>query len=297
MNFSRPTIVTCAVTGNLAQPSQSPYLPITPAQIAQSCIEAAGAGAAIVHIHVRDPETGAPSMDVDLYRQVVDRIRDSGTDVIINLTTGPGQRFVPGREKPAVAGPGTSLMRGEARVAHIEALRPEVCTLDLNTMYSFGSVVINTPDSLRVMAARMRAAGTAPELEIFNPGDVILARDLAAEGVLPKKNFLQFVLGVKYAVPASPEMLSVLVRMLPGGWEWSAFGVGRMAFPAVAMSVLQGGHVRVGMEDNLQIEKGKLARSNAELVAKAIRIVTDLGATPATPAEAREILSLKDYKN
>lgn len=297
MNFSRPTIVTCAVTGNQAQPSQSPHLPITPRQIADSCIEAARAGAAIVHIHVRNPETGAPSMDVELYRQVVDRIRDSGADVIINLTTGPGQRFVPGRENPAVAGPGTSLMPGEARVAHVEALKPEICTLDLNTMYSFGSVVINTPDSLRVMAARIRAVGTAPELEIFNPGDIILARDLAAEGVLPKRNFLQFVLGVKYAAPISAEMLSVLVRMLPEGWEWSAFGVGRMAFPAVAMSVLQGGHVRVGMEDNLQIEKGVLARSNAELVAKAVRIVSDLGSRPATPAEAREILKLNDYKN
>lgn len=297
MNFSRPTIVTCAVTGNQAQPSQSPYLPITPWQIADSCIEAAQAGAAIVHIHVRDPQTGAPSMDVDLYRQVVDRIKDSGTDVIINLTTGPGQRFVPGKDEPAVAGPGTSLMRGETRVAHIEALKPEVCTLDLNTMYSFGSVVINTPDSLRVMAARMKAVSTAPELEIFNPGDIILARDLAAEGVLPKTNFLQFVLGVKYAAPFSADMLSVLVRMLPAGWEWSAFGVGRMAFPAVALSVLQGGHVRVGMEDNLQIEKGVLARSNAELVTKAVRIVSDLGSRPATPDEAREILKLKNYKN
>lgn len=297
MNFSRPTIVTCAVTGNQAQSSQSRYLPITPVQIADSCIEAASAGAAIVHIHVRNPETGAPSMELGLYRQVVDRIRESGTDVIINLTTGPGQRFVPGRDDPAVAGPGTSLMHGKARVAHVEALRPEVCTLDLNTMYSFSSVVINTPDSLRVMAGRIRAVGTAPELEIFNPGDVILARDLAAEGVLPKRNFLQFVLGVKYAAPVSTEMLSVLVRMLPEGWEWSAFGVGRMAFPAVALSVLQGGHVRVGMEDNLQIEKGVLARSNAELVTKAVRIVSDLGSRPASPSEAREILSLNDHKN
>ncbi|WGR97013.1 3-keto-5-aminohexanoate cleavage protein [Bradyrhizobium sp. ISRA443] len=297
MSFSRPTIVTCAVTGNLTQPNQSPYLPITPAQIAQSCIEAAHAGAAIVHIHVRNPETGAPSIDLELYRQVVERIRNSGTDVLVNLTTGPGQRFVPGQDDPAVAGPGTSLMRGEARVAHVEALKPEICTLDLNTMYSFGSVVINTPDSLRVMAARIRAAGTAPELEIFNPGDVVLARDLAAEGVLPERNFLQFVLGVKYATPANAEMLSALVRMLPEGWEWSAFGIGRMSFPTVALSVLLGGHVRVGMEDNLQIEKGVLARSNAELVAKAVRIVSDLGSRPASPREAREILSLHKYKN
>ncbi|WP_433996575.1 3-keto-5-aminohexanoate cleavage protein [Bradyrhizobium iriomotense] len=297
MNFSRPTIVTCAVTGNLTLPSQSPYLPVTPAQIAASCIEAAHAGAAIVHIHVRNPKTSAPSMELDLYRQVVERIKDSGTDVLVNLTTGPGQRFVPGSEDPAVAGPGTSLMRGEARVVHVEALQPEICTLDLNTMYSFGSVVINTPDSLRVMAARIRAAGTAPELEIFNPGDVILARDLAAEGVLPERNFLQFVLGVKYATPANAEMLSALVRMLPAGWEWSAFGVGRMSFPTVALSVLLGGHVRVGMEDNLQIEKGVLARTNAELVGKAVRIVADLGSRAASPKEAREILSLHKSGN
>jgi uncharacterized protein (DUF849 family) len=174
-------IITCAITGNLTRPEQSPYLPITPQQIADSALEAAEAGAAIAHIHVRDPETGRPSMSIELYRDVMDRIRARNPKLIINLTTGPGGRFVPSEEDPKVAGPGTTLMAPEKRVEHVEILRPEICTLDLNTMNSGGQVVINTPTNVRKMANRMRAVGVMPELELFDSGDIHLARDLIAE--------------------------------------------------------------------------------------------------------------------
>jgi len=177
-------IITCAITGNLTRPEQSPYLPITPQQIADSALEAAEAGAAIAHIHVRDPETGRPSMSIDLYRDVMDRIRARNPKLIINLTTGPGGRFVPSEEDPKVAGPGTTLIAPEKRVEHVEILRPEICTLDLNTMNSGGQVVINTPGNVRKMANRIRAVGVMPELELFDSGDCHLARDLIAEGVL-----------------------------------------------------------------------------------------------------------------
>jgi uncharacterized protein (DUF849 family) len=183
-NSPQKVIITCAITGNLTRPEQSPYLPITPQQIADSALEAAEAGAAIAHIHVRDPETGRPSMSVDLYRDVMDRIRSRNAGLIINLTTGPGGRFVPSDADPKVAGPGTTLMAPERRVEHVEILKPDICTLDLNTMNSGGQVVINTPGNVRKMAERMRAAKVLPELELFDSGDCHLARDLIAEGVL-----------------------------------------------------------------------------------------------------------------
>src|SRR6195952_5078646 len=177
-------IITCAITGNLTRPDQSPHLPITPQQIADSALEAAEAGAAIVHIHVRDPETGVPSMSIDLYRDVMDRIRGKNKSLVINLTTGPGGRFVPSEADPKVAGPGTTLIAPERRVEHVEILRPDICTLDLNTMNSGGQVVINTPGNVRKMAARMRAAGAMPEIELFDSGDIALLHDLLADGTL-----------------------------------------------------------------------------------------------------------------
>src|SRR5882724_4491319 len=191
-------IITCAITGNLTRPDQSPYLPITPQQIAESALEAAEAGAAIAHIHVRDPATGRPSIGIDLYREVMDRIRARNPGLIINLTTGPGGRFVPSEDDPKVAGPGTTLMAPEKRVEHVEILRPDICTLDLNTMNSGGEVVINTPRNVRRMAARMRAAGVLPELELFDSGDIHLARDLIADGTLQGPPLCTLVLGVKY---------------------------------------------------------------------------------------------------
>jgi uncharacterized protein (DUF849 family) len=284
--------ITCAITGNLTRPEQSPYLPITPQQIADSALEAAEAGASIAHIHVRDPETGRPSMSIDLYRDVMDRIRARNKQLVINLTTGPGGRFVPSEADPKVAGPGTTLIAPERRVEHIELLRPDICTLDLNTMNSGGEVVINTPRNVRKMAERMKAVGVLPEIELFDSGDCHLARDLFAEGVLQGPGLFSLVLGVKYGFNASSETMFYARSLLPPGAIWSGFGIGRAEFPMVAQAWLLGGHVRVGMEDNLYLSKGVLAKTNAELVSRAVDILRNLGAEIASAAEARAMLKL-----
>ncbi|MGA9919225.1 MAG: 3-keto-5-aminohexanoate cleavage protein [Paraburkholderia sp.] len=288
----RKTIITCAVTGNLTKPEQHPGLPITPQQIATSALEAAQAGAAVVHIHVRDPQTGRPSMEIDLYRQVIERIRSVDPELIINLTTGPGGRFIPSDDDPKVAAPGTTLLPPERRVEHIAALKPDICSLDLNTMNSGGDVVINTPKNVRRMAKVIREAGVKPELEIFDSGDLHLALDLIKEGVLDGPGLWTFVLGVKYGFAATPETLLYARNFLPQGAAWSAFGIGRAEFPIVAQAWLAGGHVRVGLEDNIYLSKGVLAETNAVLVARARDIVLSLGGEIATPREAREQLGL-----
>jgi uncharacterized protein (DUF849 family) len=214
--MTNPTILCCAVTGNITTRAQHPGLPCTPEEIANACIEAARAGAAIVHIHVRHAD-GRPSMDLAHYREVVQRIRTSEVDVVINLTTGPGQRFVPSEDDPKVAAPGTTLMRPEPRVEHVVALRPEICSLDLNTMYSGSSVVINTPANVRRMAALIQEAGTLPELEVFDTGDIHLARDLIADGTIAGPPLFQIVLGVKYGADASPATLTYMRSLLPEG--------------------------------------------------------------------------------
>jgi uncharacterized protein (DUF849 family) len=241
---------------------------------------------------VRDPATGVPSMSIDLYRDVMDRIRARNKQLIINLTTGPGGRFVPSEEDPKLAGPGTTLVAPEKRVEHVELLRPDICTLDLNTMNSGGQVVINTPRNVRRMAERIRAAGVMPELELFDTGDCHLARDLIAEGALQGPGLFSLVLGVKYGFNASPETMLYARDLLPPGAIWSGFGIGRSEFPMVAQAFLLGGHVRVGMEDNLYISKGVLAKTNAELVRHAVNILHSLGATVASPVEARAMLGL-----
>lgn len=291
--MTRPTILTCAVTGNLVKPQQTPHLPITPEQIADSAIAAAKAGAAIAHIHVREPATGEPSMEIAYYREVMQRIAASGSDVIVNLTTGPGGRFVPSDDDPAVAGPGTSIKRPEQRVAHIEELRPELATLDLNTMWSMSAVVINTPRNVKIMAERIRAAGAKPELEVFDSSDIHFARDLLEQGVLDSPALFQIVTGVKYGAASTPQTMAYMQSLLPKDAEWAAFGIGRMQYPMLAQAWLLGGHVRVGMEDNIYLEKGRLAESNAELVEKGARVVRELGGQIATPAEARAMLGLK----
>jgi 3-dehydrocarnitine:acetyl-CoA trimethylamine transferase len=285
-------VITCAVTGNLTKPEQSPYLPITPQQIADSAIAASRAGAAVAHIHVRDPNTGRPSMELDLYRETMDRIRASAPDLVINLTTGPGGRFVPSEQDPKIAGPGTTLMQPELRVEHIVALRPDIATLDLNTMNSGAEVVINTPRNIRRMAERIRSAGAVPEIELFDSGDCHLARDLIADGTLAGPGLFSLVLGVKYGFNATSETMMYARNLLPPGAIWSGFGIGRAEFPMVAQAWLLGGHVRVGMEDNLYLAKGVLAESNAALVTRAVDILRGLGAEPATPAEARAALGL-----
>jgi len=286
------TFITCAVTGNLTTPEQTPHLPVTPAQIADESLAAAEAGAAAVHIHVRDPATGRPSMEVELYRDVVDRIRARNRALVVNLTTGPGGRFVPGDPDPRVAGPGTTLLPPLQRVKHLELIRPDIGSLDLNTMNSGAQVVINTPKNVRLMAQAMRAAGVLPELEIFDSGDIHLARELIAEGTLAGPGLWTFVTGVKYGFGASPETLLYARNLLPAGAIWSAFGIGRHEFPMVAMAWLAGGHLRVGLEDNIYLGRGVLAKSNAELVTKACRIVQDLGGAIASANEMRELLKL-----
>ncbi|SDD43300.1 Uncharacterized conserved protein, DUF849 family [Cupriavidus sp. YR651] len=291
---ARKTIITCAVTGNIVTPAQHPGLPVTPAQIADAALEAAEAGAAAAHIHVRDPETGRPSMKLEYYADVIDRIRARNRSLIINLTTGPGGRFVPDENDPRVAAPGTTLLHPARRVEHIAALRPDVCSLDLNTMNSGGDVVINTPANVRKMAEVIRAAGVMPELEIFDSGDLNMALDFMRDGVLEGPGLWTFVLGVKYGFAPTPETLFYARNMLPPGAQWSAFGIGRAEFPIVAQAWLAGGHVRVGLEDNIYLEKGVLAPSNAALVAKARDIVKSLGGDIASPAEARRALGLRD---
>ncbi len=286
------TIISCALTGNLVRPDQHPALPITPRQIADAALDARKAGAAIVHIHVRDPETGRPSMRLDLYREAVDRIRDSGSDLIINLTTGEGGRFVPSEDAPRVAGPGTTLVHPLERVAHVVALEPEICSLDFNTMNSGGQVVVNTPGNVRKMAAAIVGAGVKPEIEVFDSGDIHLANDLIAEGLLPGKPFFQIVTGVKYGCNATVETLAYMKSLLPAHAIWSAFGIGAREYPMLAVAQVLGGQVRVGMEDNIYIRRGQLTRDNAELVEQAVKLLDLLGAEPATPDEARAMLEL-----
>ena len=290
--MGRTTIVTCAVTGNITTREQHPRLPVTPQEIADAAIEAGRAGAAVAHIHARDPQTQKGSTDIALFREIMERIRDSGSDILVNLSTGEGGRFVPGLEEPRAAAPGTTLMVPEKRVAHVEVLKPDICTLDLNTMYSGTAVVINTPRNVEIMARRIEAAGVTPELEIFDGGDIQLAHELLARGVLKSPALFQLVLGVRYGAPANPETLFYLASQIPPGGVWAAFGIGRHEFPMLAQAWLLGGHVRVGLEDNVHISRGKLARDNAELVEKAVTIVENLGGTIATPAEARRIIGL-----
>ena len=286
------TLITCAVTGNLVKPEQTPHLPITPTQIADECLAAAEAGAGQVHIHVRDPGTGKPSMEVELYREVVERIRRHDRELIVNLTTGPGGRFIPSEDDPKVYAPGTSLLPPERRVEHIALIKPDVCSLDLNTMNSGPDVVMNTPKNVRRMARVIREAGVKPELEIFDSGDINLALDLIADGTLEGPAMWTFVLGVKYGFAPTPETLLYARNLLPRGAFWSAFGIGRMEFPIVAQAWLMGGHVRVGMEDNIYLSHGVLAESNAQLVAKARDIIRSLGGQVASAAEARQMLGL-----
>ena len=285
--MQQPTILTCAVTGNLTTPDQTAYLPVTTEQISTACIEAHDAGAAAVHIHVRDPKTGKPSMDLGLYSEVVQTLRRERPVLIINLTTGPGGRFVPSEDDPKNYAPGTTLLAPEQRVEHIAALKPDICSLDLNTMNSGNQVVMNTPANVRRMAQIIRAAGAVPELECFDTGDLVLAQHLIEDGTLQGPGVYTFVMGVRYAMPFSTQAMQLARSLISDQAQWSAFAVGRHAFQAVAQAYLLGGNVRIGLEDTIYIDRGELAKSNAELVSKARRIVQDLGGTLATSAEAR----------
>ncbi len=289
---SKKTILTVAVTGNLTTIEQHPGLPCTPEQIANAALESAKAGAAIAHLHVRHPD-GKPSMELAHYREVVERIRDKNSELIINLTTGPGGRFVPSKDDPKIAGPGTSILHPLKRVEHIVELKPEIATLDLNTMWSGSAAVINTPDNVTIMANEIQKAGSKPELEVFDSGDIQLANHLLDTGVLKGPPLFQIVMGVRFGFISTPQTLMYAQSLLPKDAEWAAFAIGRWEFPMVAQAWILGGHVRVGMEDNVYISKGKLTPSNAALCEKAVRILDDMGAELATAKEARAILGLK----
>lgn len=288
--MSRKVIITCALTGGNALTNNSRYVPITPVEIAREAIAAAKAGAAVVHIHVRDPKSGEPSMELELYREVVEIIRQSGTDVLINLTTGMGASYDPPVDNPSLA---ANVIRPPSeRVAHVIELRPDICTLDVATMNFDQISVVNTPSHLRFMAGEIYRTGVKPELEVFDLGQVGFALHLLNEGTLKNPAFFQFCLGIRGGAPATPEALLAMKNMLPHGTLWSAFGISRAQFPMAAQSVLLGGHVRVGLEDNLFLGAGRLSQGNGPLVERAVQIVRSLGEEVATVAEARTILSL-----
>jgi len=291
--MQRKVMISCAVTGSADTPPRNPAVPVTPQQIAQSAIDAAKAGAAIVHVHVRDPQTTRPSMDLELYREVVDRIRATGTDVLINLTTGPGARFVPGEDDPLNPGRGTTLKRPAERVRHIVELKPDICSLDMGSLNMGPHVFINTPSHLETMATTIRNAGVLPELEVFETGHLLLAKRMIETGHIKPPGMFQICLGISWGQPASPEAMSYMRNLLPAGSPWFAFGISLHQFPMAAQAVLLGGHPRVGLEDNLYLEKGKLAPSNAALVEKAAKIISILGDVVATPDDARQMLGLK----
>lgn len=290
--MSRKVMISCAVTGGGDTVKKHPGVPVTPEQIADSVIGAWRAGAAIAHIHVRDPKTGGPSQDVALYRDVVERVRATDCDILINLTTGPGSRFVPSEEDPRVGGPGTTMTKPQRRVEHVVELRPDICSLDVGSM-NFGETgFVNIPSHLRIMAKAIAGAGVKPELEVFEPGHVMLARKMVNDGDIAQPPLFQLCLGVPWGAPATPETMMYMRDLLPPGALWAGFGISRMQFPMVAQAVVLGGHVRVGLEDNLYIEHNVLAPDNAALVERAVQIIRLLGEEVASPSDARRILGL-----
>jgi uncharacterized protein (DUF849 family) len=282
-------IVSCAVTGG-AEPVQ--HRPKTPTEIADAAIEAAEAGAAIVHIHVRDPHTGAPSREVELYRQVVQLIRKSDTDCILNLTTGMGGDVVFNDADLTGYGEGTDFVPALERIKHVEELRPEICSLDCGAVaFSEQLVQIFTTEMARKMAQRLHELGVKPEIEVFDFGGIAVAKQLIAEGLVHEPLWFQICLGIPFSTPASASTMKAMADELPPGSLWSGFGLSRMEMPMVAQAILLGGNVRVGLEDNLYLSKGVKA-SNGDLVERAISIINGLGARAVSAAEARHRLRL-----
>jgi uncharacterized protein (DUF849 family) len=290
MNYE--VILTCAVTGSSDAISKHPDLPVTPEEIARASIEAARAGAAVAHIHVRDPQTGGACRDLDLYVETARLIRSSGVDVILNITTGMGGDWVPDENDPAVGGPGTDMISPAERVRHIEIIKPEICSLDCGSFnYSF-TAYIATMDMLRESARRIRQAGVLPELEVFDLGHIWQAKQLMKENLVDPRALFQLCMGIPYGAEGTTGNIVAMQAALPSGAPWCAFGIGRDQMPMVAQSVIMGGNARVGLEDNLYLEKGVLA-SNAQLVARAREIIERLGGRLLNPAQARQKLNLK----
>jgi uncharacterized protein (DUF849 family) len=287
--------ITCAVTGSGNSQDRSPHVPRSPEQIANSAIDAAKAGAAVVHCHVRDPDTGAPSRRPDLYREVVERIRESDTDVVINLTAGMGGDIVFGNpESPLPLNPeGTDMVGATERMVHVAECLPEVCTLDCGTM-NFAEadyVMTNTPGILRAMGKIITDLGVRAEIEVFDTGHLWFARQLAAEGIIEAPVMIQMCMGIPWGAPDDLNTFMAMVNNTPSEWTFSAFSIGRHQMPFVSAAILAGGNIRVGLEDNLWLNKGELA-TNAQLVERAATIATNLGATLMTAQEVRDQLQL-----
>ena len=291
--MNQKVIITCALTGAGDTVGRSEHVPVTPEASAESGVAAARAGASVVHVHVRDPRTGIGSREVALYREAVERIRASGVDVVVNTTAGMGGDLYLDPEDPSGFAEGTDLVSGLERLAHVEELRPEICTLDCGSLnFGEGSLVyVSTPDMLRAGAKRIQELGVRPELEIFDTGHLWFANKLLDEGLIDTPAVYQLCMGIPYGAPAEPGLLAAMVAQIPPGVVWTSFAIGRMQMPWVAQSVLLGGHVRVGLEDNLYLGRGNKV-TNAALVANAVTIIEAMGAAVATPDEAREILAL-----
>lgn len=294
--MSRKVILTCAVTGGSEYNKAHPNFPITPQQIADAALEAEQAGASAVHLHVRDPETGKGSRDPELFLDMATRVRENGVTAIMNITCGHGGRFYPDPDDESRGGPGTDIASAEERVKNIELILPEVCSLDVCTQNQVdgnkGYVYLNTEYTLRKMAKRFQELGVKPEIEVFAPGDVLLANKMVEEGLIDGPPVYQIVMGTRWGLPATPETMIYMRNLLPKDAIWGAFGIARMEMPMVAQAVLLGGNVRVGLEDNLYLSRGVFA-SNGQLVERAKTIIECLGYEVATPDEARQILHLK----
>lgn len=285
-------VLTCAVTGAGDTVSKHPGVPVTPAQIAAACVEAAQAGASIVHVHVRDPVTGKGARDPALFREVVARVRDSGTDVVLNLTAGMGGALNLHPDDPSVMVEGTDLATPDARMQHVVELLPEICTLDCGSMNFGHDVVVNRVRDLERMAAIAQRLGVKPELEVFDLGQIEIAKHLIGSGLVDGRPLFQLCLGIPWGAPATTEAMVAMKAALPANADWAAFAISRNEFPMVAQAALLGGNCRVGLEDNLYLGKGQLA-SNGQLVERAIRILETIGVGVMTPAEARTQLELQ----
>ena len=292
MNYD--VVLTCAVTGAGDTTGKSPHVPVTPKEIADAVIEAASAGASTAHIHARDPETGQGSRNPKLFKEIVDRVRDSGTDVVINITAGMGGDWVSDPANPAMPGPGTDMIGPEERLAHVKECMPDICSLDCGTLNFSDTdmIYISTPPTLRKMAALVQEWGVKPELEVFDLGHIRFAKAMVEEGLIDAPPMFQLCLGIPWGAAQTVETMAAMKAQLPTGASWASFGIGRGQMPMAAAAVALGGNVRVGLEDNIYLERGVLA-TNGQLVARAREIIERMGGRVVTPQEARNKLKLR----
>ena len=292
MNYD--VVLTCAVTGAGDTTGKSPHVPVTPKEISAAAIEAAKAGASIVHIHARDPDTGQGSRDPKLFKEIVDRVRESDTDIVINITAGMGGDWISDPSDPAMPGPGTDMIGPEERLAHVRECMPEICSLDCGTLNFSDTdmIYISTPPALRTMAALVREWGVKPELEVFELGHIRFAKAMVFEGLIADPPMFQLCLGIPWGAEQTVETMAAMKAQLPEGASWASFGIGRGQMPMMAAAVAMGGNVRVGLEDNIYLDRGVLA-TNGQLVTRAREVIERMGGRVVTPQEARIKLNLR----